>query len=411
MLYSVFPQFLNMSLTAAIVILLVALLRPLLRRAPRAVTFLLWAVVLFRMVCPVSFSADFSLLFGGNTVDHSLQYIPAQLVEDTLQMQSAPPAAVITETVTEVVSGSAGRTDFARLLLILGTWGWICGILVFLAVGLFSVLRVKRCCIGAVRLSAHAYLADHIQVPFVLGIFRPRIYLPSSLNDAQTQHILQHEETHIARGDHIWKLLAYLALSLHWFNPIAWLGFHLFVQDMETACDESVLRSMDENTRADYAETLLCVSTGRRFPNITPAFGEDNPKTRIKSILRYKKPVTVITAFAILVAVVAAVLLLVNPKTATGPAGEVIPEFPNFSTSPTHYSYHQEPHGKNGEATNSFENPVFAYAAYDVLKNLEVEVSPASQSRAEDREKIFTYAVGTADNMIYFYFDESCKHM
>ena len=207
MLYSVFPEFINMSLTASAVILILALIRPLLRRAPRAVTFLLWAVVLFRLVCPVSFSAEFSLLQAGSTVDHRIEYIPAQLVNDTLQLQSIPSANVLPHTVSEITAGAAGRTDFARLLLILATWGWIIGIAVFLVIGIVSLLRLRRKCIGAMRTAHNIYLADNITVPFVLGIFHPRIFLPSDLTDEQRVHILSHEEAHIRRGDPIWKLI------------------------------------------------------------------------------------------------------------------------------------------------------------------------------------------------------------
>ena len=383
MLYSVFPDFVNMSLTAAIVIGIVALLRPLLRRAPRAVTFLLWAVVLFRLICPVSFSADFSLLQGASTVDHRIRYIPTELVQDTLQIQNTPPASVLTETVQEVASGAAGRTDFARLLLMFGAWIWLIGIFVFLAVGAVSLLRVRRKCIGAVHIGQNTYLADHIQIPFVIGVFRPRIYLPSNLTEAQAQHILRHEEMHIRRGDPLWKLIAYLTLVLHWFNPVAWLGFHLFVRDMEAACDERVLSNMDETARADYAETLLCVSTGRRFPGLTPAFGEDNPKTRIRSILRYKKPVAVITVVAVLFAAAAAVLLIVNPTAKTAPAAEVIPEFPECNGDFYNFSVCNTEDFSHGSGSLDFENYQMIYT---FLQNMAVEVKPASESRAEDRD-------------------------
>ena len=395
MLYSVFPDFVNMSLTAAVVIGIVALLRPLLRRAPRAVTFLLWAVVLFRLICPVSFSADFSLLRGASTVDHRIRYIPTELVRDTLQIQNTPPAAVLTETVQEVASGAAGRTDFARLLLMFGTWGWLIGIFVFLAVGIVSLLRVQHNCIGAVHIGQNTYLADHIQIPFVIGVFRPRIYLPSNLTEAQAQHIRLHEEMHIRRGDPLWKFIAYLALALHWFNPLVWLGFHLFVRDMEAACDERVLSNMDENTRADYAETLLCVSTGRRFPSLTPAFGEDNPKTRIRSILRYKKPVTVITVIAVLFAAAIAVLLIVNPTAKTAPAVEVIPEFPECSGDFYNVSVCNTEDFSHGNGNLDFENYQMIYT---FLQNMAVEVKPASESRAEDRDAAHTFGLEARKN-------------
>jgi len=216
---------------------------------------------------------------------------------------------------------------------------------------------------------------------------------------------------HIRRLDPLWKLLAFLALTLHWFNPVVWLGFHLFVQDMETACDEHVLRGMDHNARADYAETLLRLSTGRRFPAVSPAFGEDSPKTRIKSILRYKKPLRIVTAFAAAAAVFIAVLLIANPQTQTGRAGDIIPEFPHFKTLPTHFSYHQKASRDHGEHTETHENAVGAYAVYSVMRDLTIEAEPTSESRSEDRERAYTYSIGTANGMTNIHFDRNFKHM
>lgn len=392
MLYSIFSELVNMSLTAAAVILIVTLLRPLLRRAPRAVTFLLWAVVLFRLVCPVSFSANFSLLRAGTTVDNRIQYLPTELIADTVRFREAESIAVVNETASKAFT----LVDFSRLALVIGTWVWIIGIAVFLTSGVISLVRLRRCCIGAVRVSGNIYLADGIQVPFVMGILRPCIYLPSHLTENEQKLVLQHEAMHIRRGDPLWKLIAFLVLALHWFNPIAGLGFNLFVRDMEAACDEHVLSGMDENARADYAETLLQISVGRRFPSITPAFGEENPKTRIKSILRYKKPLKIVTVIAVVFAIAFAVILIVNPKAKTGRAGDIIPEFPQITDSYHYYTI----------TLNSTEDIVagidYAYGheeiapmIYSFLQNLTVEVNPASQSRTENRDMTNTLSLGT----------------
>ena len=158
MLYSFFPEFLNMSLTASIVILILVLLRPLLRRTPHGVSMLLWGVALFRLICPVSFSSDFALLRGTQIVNHRIQYLPTALIEDTLQLNETPAASVVAETVTEAASGTLGRTDFAHFLLVAGTLCWVIGIVVFLLINLFSMLRLHRQCIGAVKIEENVYI-------------------------------------------------------------------------------------------------------------------------------------------------------------------------------------------------------------------------------------------------------------
>lgn len=384
-----------MSLTAACAILAVMLLRPLLRRAPRAVTYLLWTAVLFRLVCPVSFSMDFSLLFGKGTVDNRIRYLPAELTTDSARFSSAETAAQVNETALNAFT----LLDFSRMVIVVGTWVWLAGIAAFLIYTIISLIRLRRQCIGAVCSEENIWLADSIEVPFVLGVFRPRIHLPSALCDPDCRYIVLHEQAHIRRGDPLWKLIAFLALSLHWFNPIVWIGFHLFVRDMETACDERVLKRLDATARADYAETLLRISSGRRFPSVSPAFGEDSPKTRIKRILRYKKPMKIVTLCAAAFAVVFSVLLIANPQAETGRAADVIPEFPGFSDDVQYYAL-------DLEAVPN-ENDAFFYSAVDpavtrticnFLENLVVEAEPAAQSRAEDRDQSRTLSIGTASN-------------
>lgn len=415
MLYSFFPEFLNMSLTASIVILILVLLRPLLRRTPHGVSMLLWGVALFRLICPISFSSSFTLLHGTQTVNNRIEYLPTALIEDAMHLSKTPAASVVAETVTEAASGTLGRTDFAHFLLVTGALCWVIGIVVFLLINLFSMLRLHRQCIGAVKVEENVYLADDIQTPFVLGIFKPRIYLPSALTEVQQQLILQHERTHIKRLDPLWKLIAFLALCIHWFNPIVWLGFHFFVRDMETSCDEQVLRSLTTDERADYAETLLYLSTGKRILSVSPAFGEDSPKTRIKRIIMYKKPLAVVSAAAAVLAIVLGVLLLANPKTETGLAGEIIPEMPDSASK--HYGVwiandpeHDENYRDASYGFYGVGEEITSGILYS-LQNLEIETIPVSESRTEDRDKSNSLSFGTmngiSDTVFYFNSDFS----
>ncbi|MDD7646380.1 MAG: M56 family metallopeptidase [Ruminococcus bromii] len=386
MLYSIFQQILNMSLTASAVIAVVLLLRPLFRRTPRALTYLLWAAVLFRLVCPVSFSADFALLFGFGTVNNRIQYLPTDLVRDSL------PAALNThaaQTAAPSVPIEAYTPyDLLGLAVMVGAWVWLAGIFVFLLVNAVSLVRLRRRCVGAVHLTENVYLADRIAVPFVLGVIFPKIYLPATLSETERDCILRHEHAHIRRGDPLLKLIAFLALAMHWFNPLVWVAFHAFVRDMETACDERVLRGADKGTRADYAETLLRLSAGQRAPRVPIAFSEGSPKARIKRILRYKKPAVWATAFAALCAVLLGIFLLANPRADTMPLGDAIEEFPRISN------------GSNVELRTNGASTVLsgddaADAVFRFLQNLLVANDPIDKSRAEDRDKTYTVVLNS----------------
>ena len=384
-----------MSLTAACAILAVMLLRPLVRRAPRTVTYLLWAAVLFRLICPVSFSMDFSLLFGKGTVDNRIRYLPAELTADSARFSSAKTAAQVSETALDAFT----LMDFSRMAIVVGTWVWLAGIAAFLIYTIISLVQMHRQCICAVCLEENIWLADGIDVPFILGIFRPNIYLPSVLSDSERRCIVLHEQAHIRRGDPLWKLIAFLALGVHWFNPMVWIGFHLFVRDMEIACDERVLKTMNADACADYAETLLRISSGRRPPSISPAFGEDSPKTRIKRILRYKKPMKIVTLCTAAFAVVFSVLLIANPQAETGRAADVIPEFPRLSDQVQYYALDFEAVPNENDAFfYSSVDPAVTRTIYNFLENLVVEAEPSDQSRAEDRDQSRTLNIGTASN-------------
>jgi len=403
MLYTCFPDFLNMSLTASIVILVLIVLRPLLRKVPHSISVMLWSVALFRLLCPVSFSSDYALLKNADIANNRIRYLPTERIEDALRLSETKPVEVIAKTALQSSSGSLGRTDLAHILLILAAWGWIIGIAVFLILNAVSMFRLHRHCIGAVQIEKGVFLADHIATPFVLGIIRPRIYLPSTLTQAQCALILKHERTHIARLDPLWKLLAFLALMLHWFNPVVWLGFCLFVRDMETACDERVLSDLNADERADYAAALLQLSTGKRMLSVSPAFGEDSPKTRIKRILKYKKPITVVSVISAVLAVGLAVMLIANPKERLALAGELIPELPGgeyeyYGVSICYDPERDESYGDFSYGlTEAGEDTAWGIVYF--LENLQIEAKPVSKSRSEDRDKSNTLSLSHTDGV------------
>ena len=292
---SLFPEVFNMSLSASIVIAVVMAVRLLLKRSPKVFSYTLWAVVLFRLLCPATPESPVSAM-------PELPQVTTQTVNTVLpELSFVTPgdAAQNQHTDNVVISHSASPAVWMAGIWLAG----VCGMLLWSLIGW---IRLRRKLVGAVHLRDNVYLADHIASPFVLGLFRPRIYLPSGMECAP--HILLHEQHHIRRMDHWIKVLAFLALSIHWFNPLVWLAFHLAGQDMEMSCDEAVIRQLGQDIRGDYAVSLLKLSTGKpAFSGMPLAFGEGSTKGRIRNLAKWKKPVVWIVAIAVVLCAAVAV--------------------------------------------------------------------------------------------------------
>ena len=306
---------LTMSLTAAIAAGVVMLLRLLLKRVPRWITCLLWAVVLLRMVCPVGFSLPVSLMpetvSSGAYVERVLPQseTPASTPQAATTTTTAPAATTQTPVTRETVAVTPTGPDRDTVLTIL----WAAGGIACLAWGAVSYLRLRLRIADAILVEKNIYETDQIDSPFVCGFFRPRIYLPVGLAEPDRRYVLLHEQAHIRRRDYLTKPLAYVALCFHWFNPVLWLAYHLFGRDIETATDQAVIRSFGRTDTAGYATALLHLGHKPSFPQAVPlAFGEENPKHRIRSVLSYKKPAFWVILVAVVACVVLGVLLLSN---------------------------------------------------------------------------------------------------
>ena len=320
--YELLPIVFNMSVTASVAILFVLLARLLLKRVPKIFSYALWAVVLFRLLCPVSITTGFSLLglFDApvtETTPHTtaMEYIPQDVVH-TPAPEVKLPVPDANQSVNEALPQGDEQTaaDPLEAPVALATLVWLAGIGVLAVYSVVSLLRLRRKLIGALPLRENIYLADYIESPFVMGILRPKIYLPSSLSEQEQGYIILHEQHHIRRGDHIIKALAFLALCVHWFNPLVWVAFVLSAKDMEMSCDEAVVKKLGEEIRADYSASLLSLATGRRIIAGTPlAFGEGDTKGRIKNLLNWKRPKAWITVLAAVVCVVVAAACAGNP--------------------------------------------------------------------------------------------------
>ena len=329
-MHRLFPIVCNMSLTASVVILAVLAVRRLLRRAPKVFSYALWAVVLFRLLCPVSVTSAVSLLgaLGAPAQERSavtsvVEYVPADIVRNMAPTVTplpqepfpAEPGKNIVSTAPSVTQPAAAPASPLSGPVAVLTLTWLTGMALLLLYSVISLLRLRRRLVGAVRLEDNIYLADYIPSPFVMGLFRPKIYLPSTLTETERGYILRHEQYHLRRRDHVVKLLSFLALCVHWFNPLVWAAFILAGKDMEMSCDEAVVRELGEDIRADYSASLLSLATGRRIVAGMPlAFGEGDTGGRIRNLLNWKRPQPWIIAVCAVVCVGLIALCAANPK-------------------------------------------------------------------------------------------------
>ena len=320
--YTFLPKILNMSLTASVAIVFVLLLRLLLKKAPKVISYALWAVVLIRLLCPVSIESGLSLfgLFDTPTVDmteHSsaVEYIPSNIVHTEFP-EVVLPVPGVGEAITEVLPQGEEqlRADPLEGPIFIATYVWWGGILAMAVYGIVTWLQLRRRLVTVSPLRDNIYLADEIESPFVMGLIRPKIYLPSAMEEREQSYIILHEQHHIRRLDHIVKALAFIALCIHWFNPLVWVAFILSGKDMEMSCDEAVVRKLGTQIRADYTASLLSLATGKRIIAGMPlAFGEGNTKGRIKNLANWKKPAFWVVLVAVIACIALAVGLLTNP--------------------------------------------------------------------------------------------------
>ncbi len=306
-----FLSVINMSLTASYIILFVIVIRLLLKKAPKFISYALWGVVAFRLIFPFSFESMFSLLpRSTNTVPISRDIIYQQSphinsgieVFDSFVSQLLPAPTI------------GASVSPLQIYIEIGAYIWILGTLVLIIYSLASVLLLKKQLNSAQLVVQNIYEVKNLKTPFVLGLIRPKIYLPVGLNVEERNYILLHEQTHIQRKDHIIKILAFLILSIHWFNPLVWIAFMLMGTDMELSCDERVLREMNEDIKKPYANSLLSIATGKHILNGSPlSFGEGNVKGRIKNVLNYKKPRFWVIVLSVIIATAVGIGLLANP--------------------------------------------------------------------------------------------------
>ena len=308
----IFLKTLNMSIAASWLILAVVLLRFILKKAPKWVAVLLWGIVALRLVVPFSFESALSLIPSAETFNaHNIQY-------ETPAINSGIPA--VNNAVNPVLGetfapNSVGSINPLYIWTLVVSAIWLVGIAAMLLYAVISYVRVRRSVAERVPYKENIFLCDHMKSPFILGLVRPKIYLPSNMDTMAMEPVIAHEKAHLARRDHWWKPLGFLILTVHWFNPLCWIAYVLLCRDIEMACDEKVIRQIDLAGKKQYSMALLECSTGRRPVTICPlAFGEIGVKERVKNVLNYKKPAFWIIAGAVIACAVVAVCFATNPK-------------------------------------------------------------------------------------------------
>lgn len=317
---NVFLNLFNISIIASWITLAVVILRLALKKAPKWITCALWAVVALRLVMPVSLESIFSLVPSAQTITppHSVSQ-SAPDIETGINFIDAPLNEYIDTNFVASAEETAEKLSFDSIMDIVGIV-WVVGVVVMLAYGLISYLRLKYKVRISIPCRENIYFCDRIGSPFILGIFRPRIYLPPDISAEQMDYVVVHENAHLKRKDHLTKPLGFILMSVYWFNPIIWLAYVLLCRDIELACDEKSIKDMDGKSKKGYSEALLSLSVGRSAIAACPlAFGEVSIKDRIKSIVNYKKPAFWTVIVAVVLCVVFAVCFLTNPKTEKDP--------------------------------------------------------------------------------------------
>ena len=308
-----FLEIVNRSIAASWIVIAVLILRFCLKKAPKWVNVLLWGIVAVRLIFPFSIESALSLIPSAETVS------PSIMMETAPSVQTGVPALdqVINPVIDHSLSPAPGASaNPLQIWIPVLTVIWLLGVAALFLYSAVSYRRLRRRVCEAVILRDNIYQSENVCSPFVLGIIRPKIYLPYSVDSGALAYVIAHEQAHIRRGDHWWKPLGFLLLTVHWFNPLLWLGYILLCRDIELACDEKVIREMGSEQRADYTQALVSCSVSRRSIAACPlAFGEVGVKTRVKSVMNYKKPAFWIILASALICAAAAVCFLTNPKT------------------------------------------------------------------------------------------------
>jgi len=312
---AVFLKLLNMSITASWLVAAVVLLRLVLKKAPKIISLILWALVGIRLILPISFESVFSLVPSAQTFPSDIVTSPEPIIDSGIPMFNNNVNPIISQTFAPNASDSVNPM---QVITFVAAIVWISGVTAMLLYGLVSYVRLKLKVREAVKLQGNIMLCDNIASPFILGIIRPKIYVPSSVSEQDLPYVLAHENAHLKRRDHFWKPLGFLLLSVYWFNPVLWVAYVLLCRDIELACDEKVIKELGIEAKKPYSTALVNCSVSHKTITVCPlAFGEVGVKKRVKTVLNYKVPAFWIIIVALIICAVVAVCFLTNPLSDT----------------------------------------------------------------------------------------------
>ena len=307
-----FLKIINMSISASWLVLAVLILRFVLKKAPKWINVLLWGIVAIRLICPFSFESTLSLIPSAETIPLNIGMDTTPTINSGISAINNAVNPIISQSNTPMAGASVNPL---QITIGIYEYIWIFGMIALALYTAISYLRLRRKVDTAVRYKDNIFQSENVSFPFVLGIIKPRIYLPFKMNGQYLEYVVAHEQAHICRKDHWWKPLGFLLLMIHWFNPLMWLAYVLLCRDIELACDEKVIKELGNEQRGDYTQALVACSVNRRMIAACPlAFGEVSVKERVKSVMNYKKPAFWVIIISVIVCVGVAVCFLTNPK-------------------------------------------------------------------------------------------------
>lgn len=401
---AIFLKILNMSIASSFLILPVIILRLVFKKAPKWIRCVMWSMVGAKLIVPFSFESKLSLIPNAQKLSDTSQSSTSYISSNAVQASSLTPAT---------------QSNNADILSIVGIM-WIIGVVAMLIYMILSFLKIRKTTRESIHIGDNIWICDHIRSPFVLGFINPKIYLLSSMTEDETKYVVAHEKAHLKRMDNIWKPLGFVLLCVHWFNPLCWIAYWLFNKDIELACDENVIKTLDSKGKKAYSTALLSCSADRHILSACPlAFGENNVKQRIKSVLSYKKPTVYVITVSITVCVVTAILFMTNPISSakatstelnteptstvatvpetTTPETTVAPTEPTVETTPStapatepetteaiveesenEEAYVEESYEEESYYEESYyeEEEYYSEESYDDSDNLEIEIQP-----------------------------------
>lgn len=309
---ALFLKLLNMSIAASWLVLAVMILRLVLKKAPKWVSCILWAMVAIRLICPFFMESVLSLIPSAETVPQDIMYAQEPKIHSGVSILNSTVNPVLSESLAPAVGDSVNPV---QIVTYIATILWLVGLVVMVLYAMVSYLRIRRKVAASMLLRDNLYICDYIETPFILGVITPRIYIPTTLEEDKVEYVIAHEKAHLKRHDHWWKPLGFVLLTIYWFHPLIWIAYVLLCRDIELACDERVIKKLGEADKKSYSAALLSCSVSHKMITACPlAFGEVGVKERVRTVLNYQKPAFWVVMVAVAACIVVAICFLTNPK-------------------------------------------------------------------------------------------------